>query len=374
MDVDLLNASVTWWAVLLATLALVGGTWLSIWRLRRGWLQVVKNALAILLASALIQTAIFLELNRRNAWFPSVGDLVGRPAEVQDAHVGARTSGKTFGKLKLTRTDERVLPALPQPRQRMQHFRVPTSRGSRSWPVDVLLPAGYFDPANAHRAYPVVVALHGVPGSLSAWTGRMSVTGLTDPVVQQGKVAPFITVMPEVTPSAMDTECQLGPDGPDQMETWLAKDVPNHVSARLRVIPQRQAWATAGYSAGGWCAAVLPLLHPQRYGAGIVLGGYFKPWWGNARPPAASAAQLAERLDLAAVAHRSRPSVALYVQTAKDDPNSWPTTKIFLTRVKAPTMVTAEINAHGGHTFGLWTGGFTRGVTWLGSTVPGFRP
>src|SRR6266498_3736032 len=30
-------------------------------------------------------------------------------------------------------------------------------------PVDVYLPAGYGDPANAHRAYPVVYLLHGYP-------------------------------------------------------------------------------------------------------------------------------------------------------------------------------------------------------------------
>ncbi|MEL4358608.1 MULTISPECIES: alpha/beta hydrolase [unclassified Luteococcus] len=360
MDVNLLDANVQWLAGALLVLSLVGGTWLSMLRLRRRWLMALKNVAVIALSIGLAMAAVALQLNLRNAWFPKVSDLYEEPAPVEDTSVGARTDDRTFGRVALTRVDDRVLPLLPKPGQRLQSFTVTTSQGRRGWPVDVLLPEGYFDPANAHRAYPVVMALHGVPGSVSVWQGRMSLTRLTDDLVRQHRVAPFITVMPEVTPSGMDTECQLGPDSTNQSKTWLSKDIPDFLSARFRVIPQREAWATAGYSAGGWCAAALPMLHPQRFGSGIVLGGYFRPWWGNAKPPASAVAELGNRLDLPAVARRAKPPVALYVQTAKDDPNSWPSTHVFLTRVKAPAMVTAEINTQGGHTFRLWMPGLTR--------------
>src|SRR5208282_2034198 len=45
----------------------------------------------------------------------------------------------------------------------------------------------------------------------------------------------------------------------------------------LRVQPPGSAWAVAGYSEGGFCAANMALRYPDRYGFAGVLSGYFRP-------------------------------------------------------------------------------------------------
>jgi len=42
-------------------------------------------------------------------------------------------------------------------------------------------------------------------------------------------------------------------------------------------VPSGRAWGIAGYSEGGYCAANLALLYPDRYGYSGVLSGYFVP-------------------------------------------------------------------------------------------------
>lgn len=242
-----------------------GTTALTTWRWRRRALDVAKNLVALVLAVLLCLAAVGLELNRQNAWYPSVDALLGRPAQdVPLADVGAHDAGQTYGRTGQVATlDERALPPLPSPGQRDQAFTVPSH--GRPWRVDVLLPEGYFDPANAHRAYPVVVLAHGVPGSNAVWRSRMDLRRYADPVVAAHKVAPFIAVMPETTPQGLDTECVVGPDADDQVESWLSVDVPTFVKAHLRAAPQREAWSLwlPGIGTGlAWLGREVPGFHP----------------------------------------------------------------------------------------------------------------
>jgi S-formylglutathione hydrolase FrmB len=46
----------------------------------------------------------------------------------------------------------------------------------------------------------------------------------------------------------------------------------------LRLAPPGPTWGVAGYSEGGYCAANLALVYPDRYGAAGVLSGYFRPF------------------------------------------------------------------------------------------------
>src|SRR5262249_36760097 len=66
------------------------------------------------------------------------------------------------------------------------------------------------------------------------------------------------------------------PDGPKDA-TCLARDLPAAVAGLLRVQPPGPAWAVAGYSEGGFCAAELGLRFGQDYGYAGVLSGYFAP-------------------------------------------------------------------------------------------------
>jgi S-formylglutathione hydrolase FrmB len=49
------------------------------------------------------------------------------------------------------------------------------------------------------------------------------------------------------------------------------------IAHRFRVEPPGPAWAVAGYSEGGFCAANMALRFPGKYGFAGVMSGYFKP-------------------------------------------------------------------------------------------------
>ncbi|GAA1395509.1 alpha/beta hydrolase [Luteococcus peritonei] len=376
---NLLGDGVHWIAAALVVLALVVGPWVSTRRMARRWLHAAQNLVVIVLCTLCAVTALALELNHDNAWYPTLDDLYADDAEdAATSQLGAKDPARTFPDQQVTRVDRRQLAALPGT-GRVRTVQVPTSVGHRSWRATVILPEGYDLPQNAHRAYPVLLAAHGIPGSPTVWTTRMSVARLTDQLVESHRVQPFITVAPDVTPGGMDTECVMGPDGPGQMETWLGRDLPTWVRSHLRVVPQRTGWAWAGYSMGGWCASMLTLRHPSDFAAGISLGGYARPSWAPAhRPPWGAESRQAAGLDLVRLARKARPQVGLFVQTSRKDPQSWPTSRDFLAAVKAPTTVRAQVLPHGGHTFDLWTGGLTAGVRWLGApsraSAPDRRP
>lgn len=374
MGINLLGDGARIVAVLAVVLGLVGGTVATTLVLERRWLHAAKNALVLVLSCALVLLGVALELNRENAWYPTLADALGTSSEVgASTVVGARSASQTFGTVAVTTTDDRRLPALPSPGQRLQAFQTRTGAGQQL-ALRVLLPEGYFDARNAHRAYPVLVFAHGIPGTVQTWGTRMDVAKNLDPLVDSHTVGAFIAVMPEVSPSGMDTECELGPHGNTEMEQYLAEGMPAFVRAHLRTMPQREAWAWVGYSAGGWCSAMMAMLHPQQFGGAVVLGGYFRPWWGVTKPSWPLTSPQEKRLDLEALAHNSPPRVALFVQSATHDSESWGSTRRFLAKARAPMFINADIYPTGGHSFELWQPSMVKGVGWLGSTLPGFSP
>lgn len=372
---NLLSDSVYWYAAVLAVVALVGAAWV-VGHLPRGAWRWLLNVPVVALASALIAVSVGLVMNRQNAWYTSWGDLLGTSSGSSNTVVVGEAKAQTVFKHdgKVVTTDLRALPPLPSPGSRIQKFMVPTSVGHNTWEVQVILPQDYQTPGNL-RAYPVLMAAHGAPGTPNNYLpkGRMPISELTDPSVAAGKVAPFVTVIPSLMPGGMDNECVFGPGGPDQLERWLSVDVPNFIKAHLRVIQVRTAWAWMGYSAGGWCAAMETILHPGTFAAAAVLSGYFTPWWGAPPPFAANSPQDA-RLNLDAQVQKTRPRIALWVQSSKPDTESYPSTKLFLSRVRPPTLVQAVIDTTGGHRFPSWTPHVPQIMIWLGKNVPGFAP
>lgn len=373
---NLLSDSIYWFAAFLIIGALVGAAWLTA-RLPRGSWRWLWNLPVVALASVLVAVGAGLVLNRQNAWYTSWGDLFGTSSG--GSHVVVVGEAKTQAVFRhdpsVVATDTRTLPPLPSPGSRIQRYTVATSVGHDAWQVTVLLPLGYGDPANAQRAYPVLMAAHGAPGSPDSYLprGRMPIMALTDPSVAAHKVSPFITVIPSLMPGGSDNECVFGPGGADQLETWLSTDVPRFVTAHLRVIRQRSGWAWLGYSAGGWCAAMETILHPSTFAAAAILSGYFTPWWGATPPFGPNSAQEA-RLNLIAQVRRTRPHVALWVQSSRPDTESYPSTRLFLSAARAPTMVEAVIDSSGGHRFPSWTPHMPQIMAWLGMHVPGFAP
>jgi len=240
--------------------------------------------------------------------------------------------------------------------------------------VVVQLPPGYTDPGNASVNYPVIEAFQGYPGDSRSWIDGMNLGGVSAQQAAAKRMRPVLVVSPQVQfPAGVDTECVNGSAGTPQVETWLAQDVPDFVTHTFRVKTDRGSWAAIGLSAGGWCAAMVTMLHPAQYSAAIVMGGYFRPEFGPYYYPYPASGRLATRYDLVALTRRSPPPVAIWLETSHADPVSYDSSAAFLKATRPPLAADATVLQHAGHRFSLWQGLLPASLTWLGANVPGFK-
>jgi enterochelin esterase-like enzyme len=240
--------------------------------------------------------------------------------------------------------------------------------------VVVELPEGYAQPSQASRRYPVIESFHGYPGTPQQWLDSMALGQVIDGEVAAHRMGPTLIVAPQLEiPPGRDTECVDGGRGLPAVETWLTIDVPNWVARTFRVRLDRGSWATAGLSAGGWCAAMAALLHPARYGAAMVFGGYFTPHFSSTYVPFPANSAQSRRYDLGALVKRSPPPLAMWVETSHSDRTSYRSSARFLAAVRPPLSVHLVEFAHAGHSILLWAGLVPDAVRWL-ETIPGFRP
>ena len=237
--------------------------------------------------------------------------------------------------------------------------------------VVVRLPPGYGDPKQAGRRYPVIETFHGYPGRPSQWLTAMALGEVLDEEAALHRMAPTIVLAPQLEiPPGRDTEC-VDASG-DAMETWLTTDVPDWAARTLRVRLDRASWATAGLSAGGWCAAMAALLHPARYGSTMIFGGYFRPSFGSGYVPFPPDSPEGRRYDLVDLARRYPPPVAIWMETSHSDKISYTSSTAFLKAVRPPLSVRLLEFAHAGHSILLWAPLVPQAVQWL-ETIGGFR-
>ena len=231
----------------------------------------------------------------------------------------------------------------------------------------VHLPPGYV--SHPDRRYPVVLALHGIPGSPVVWEQAFHLGSLLDERATAGEIAPTIVVAPTAYPGRADTECVDAADGSALDETWLSQDVPAWIRAHLRTVEDPLAWATIGYSAGGWCASMLSVRHPELARASISLGGYFTPSYpkGKERTPVGD-----PRYDLPALVAQTHPPVAMYFFAGGKDPYAQPSLGDMQAAVAAPTSLEVRRDETGGHMILGWVEQTPDALAWLARTAPGF--
>lgn len=259
-------------------------------------------------------------------------------------------------------------PALPG----TGRVRVVTTTGPRSRvtaKVWFLLPAGYDDPANASRRYPVIEFFPGYPGTPTTWLHALTLEQTSDAAVAEHRLPPFIGVLPTLNVAApRDTECTDVVGGP-AVATWLAQDVPGFVSRWTRALPPGPAWATTGYSTGGFCAAKLLLQYPRTFGSAAVLAGYFSPS-NDVTTGDLFGGQTALRNandPMWLVQHRPTPPVHLLAVYSDQDPGTLGPTRAFLKAVRPPLTADEIVLARGGHNTGVWSQVEPQVLAWLGS-------
>ena len=110
------------------------------------------------------------------------------------------------------------------------------------------------------RAYPVVVALHGLFEGSAFWERRGLAPILAD-LRQRGEVPEFLLVAPDGGNSFFVN----GPDG--RYQDLVTQDVLAHVAATYRVKPGREGRALLGISMGGYAALRIAFQQPDVFRA-----------------------------------------------------------------------------------------------------------
>jgi S-formylglutathione hydrolase FrmB len=343
--------------------------------------KIAIRAGMLLTVNALVLLTAFTQLNAQFLFFADWTDLsgaLGNATTVTALSRGTTASRATSVTVNgSAATASRVLPPLPAGRVSPTGVISYTVRGPLSGIVGtvvVQLPPGYTKPANASVVYPVIEAFQGYPGSAESWISIMDLGGVAAEEAAAKRLGPVLVVSPQVEfPSGVDTECVNGSTGRPQVETWLAQDIPNWVAQTFRVRTDRSSWAAIGLSAGGWCAAMVAMLHPAQYSAAIVMSGYFRPEFGPFYEAYPQGSPLGARYDLVALTRRNPQPVAIWLLTSHGDAVSYRSSAAIIKEARPPLAVDAIVLQNAGHRISLWQGVLPKSLTWLGANVPGFK-
>ncbi|QJC22057.1 alpha/beta hydrolase [Arcanobacterium buesumense] len=142
----------------------------------------------------------------------------------------------------------------------------------------VYIPPAYW--THPEMDLPVVVLLHGNPGSPQRWfaVGDAAIPADHYQHANDG-ISPILVSVDATGSWSGDPACVDGPD--IKMQTYLSHDVPLLIKERLRVDPDQSHWTLAGLSYGGTCSLQVVANAPQAYGAFINLSGYEEPMLRN---------------------------------------------------------------------------------------------
>ncbi|OIQ78970.1 putative esterase [mine drainage metagenome] len=393
---SLTGAGTTWvlWLVAAATFvaSIVWPRSLPATRRRGAWPARLRRAAMQLAVVTTALAAVSGTLNAQYGWYASWSDLGtafvagdnapggvpivagGSFPDSTTVPVGTRplpSDGPTAGDVAPTLTG---LVSDPGPDGQYLTVSVPGPTSGVVGSVVLWVPRSYTQPGSEHRHYPVVEAFHGVPGGPFEYAHDINLGRMVAGLARDRRMSEPILVMPDSTPHHLDTECVNGGTRGPQMEDWLTQDVPTWVRSHLRVAPDAQSWATMGLSTGGYCAAMATMLHPDTYGAAIELGGYLAPVFDPHYRPFAPGSAAWNRYDLVRRATTETPAVQLWVESSKSDSLSYPGNARLIARATPPLRVTADILPNAGHRMTVWVGVMPTALSWLGSSLSGFRP
>lgn len=290
---------------------------------------------AVLVGQGAAVAVVAVDVNRDYGFYPSWSSLFGAslapPLVSQGIRVGL--NGQAVMHRPVLRFSE---PASDHGRYVRVTLKGPKSRISQT--VIAWLPPQYGDRRLARTRFPAVMVLGGADVKISYIVQRLDFASVATEEIRAGRVAPFVAVFPEINVALpMDTECTDYPHS-IQAFTWLDQDVRNWATSTLRVSTDKPSWSVVGWSTGGYCAALLHLRDPGRFGAAASVEGYFNPetdsTTGNLAKLLKTDPTLAHDTSPTwLIEHRRPQSTHLLVMTSEQDPQSRPQSLQFLRRV-----------------------------------------
>lgn len=319
-----------------------------------GWCQLT----AVLLAGLL--------LNHVFVFYQSWSELLGVHPEVNR---GSATVGSRDGALRpLLARDARAghgtLVSLPIPG---------SSSGVVAGPATVYLPPQYGDRGYASRSFPVVELLSGFPGGPRTWVHVLHVAGVLDGLINSGRSAPFIAVIPvQNVDSPRDTECVNVTHGP-QVDTYLTEDVRAAVLRAFRASADGSQWTVMGDSTGGYCATNLSFRHPGMFSAAVSIAGYNAAARDRTTGDlfAGNAALAEQNSPIWRVRHGQAPLLNLLLISTEPDRTAYRAARQMSQAATPPLRLWLLTLPRGGHNFSTFAAELPTGFSWLSRFVAG---
>lgn len=340
--------------ILLGLAAIVLTVW--IWpRLATAKLRAIASRVAlVLLCQLLALLSVSVNFNRSQVFYASWDDLIGA------------TGGYTIA----------TPVPIPIPSASGSLLNLPIGQATSSGGLIVdeivhgtesgatghiitLLPREFVSAARGKKlpstfsGFHVIEFFPGYPGVPDTWLHALDLVKNIEMAQNNHQIAPTIAVIPAITVKhRQDTECLDFADGP-KVETWLTVDVPAYVKSRFAIsVPH---WGVTGYSTGGWCAAMIGMLHPDRYTAAGVIAGYFRPQI-DVQVTGYELKLLKSKYDLLNLAKKHPPATDVMVVTSAQDRAGRVDSLEFIAAARPPLRVTELSLLKGGHNTLVWRG------------------
>jgi enterochelin esterase-like enzyme len=366
------------------SLAAIVWAWPRLARRQPGWLA--GRLAAIVVSELLVIAAFLIWLNSYFSFYASWAQLPGtgagtQPVVVRQTRAVARpvtVYGSRPGPVPSRRGPEALAAGsgtLPPPggsapavAGRLEQIAIRGERtGLSSGTGYVYLPPQYFQPAYARIRFPVVLAVTGYPGLAGGIIHRLELPAVAARLMADGRVRPTVFVILTVSPLfPADTECTDVPGGP-QAESFFAQDVPHAIEQTFRVTASPAGWGVIGYSTGGYCAAKLAMMYPDRFSAAVSMAGYYQAIRGQYVPDlwGGSVGYRDENSPGWRLRHLPAPPVSVLVTSSWVGERTLAGTLAFLREIHPPMRGYSLIIPQGGHNFRTWNRELPPSLEWL---------
>lgn len=327
------------------------------WPVRAVWLGLCQLTAVLLVG---------LVVNHVFVFYQSWSELFGVHPQVNQgsAVTGAQDSALQPALARDYHTGHGTVVSLPIPG---------TVSGVHTAPATVYLPPQYGAPGYANRTFPVVELLSGFPGGPRTWVHVLHVTSVLDTLIDSGRSAPFIAVIPvQNVASPRDTECVDVVHGP-RVEDYLTTDVRTAVLRAFRASPSGSQWALMGDSTGGYCSLNLSFRHPDLFGAVVSMAGYdaaaHDSTTGDLFGGSTQLAHLNSPLWL--LQHEQPPALPVLLISTRPDKTAYHAAVRMEHAARPPLRLWQLTLPAGGHNFGTFSAEIPVSFSWLSHQVAG---
>ncbi|MCC3300985.1 alpha/beta hydrolase [Arthrobacter sp. zg-Y895] len=322
----------------------------------------VAAAFAILLALA-------CTVNLAYAQYPTLRSLLDPPSATHDPLPRPAETGAS----RPAASERDWSPPSNLPGEgRVYRAEIPAAAsGYASHPALIYLPPAYLaDPGAV--SLPVLVLIHGQPGSPNDWLVSGRIAELMDGFAARHAGLAPIVVMPDASndsnpdwPLCLDTTVS-------DSATYLARDLPAWVQQHLGAgTAGARQWAVAGYSFGGTCAVQLAANHPDAYPTFLDIAGENQPTDADGQQALLDTyfdgdqAAFAEQNAVDRFRRMSFPELAGIVVVGREDKVYAPEGRQVYEAARAAGADVQFQELPGGHSWQVWRAGLENNLDWL---------